>query len=254
MRKGSAQKIAVVLSVPLILISIAAAISDQSAAALINVAALIYLAVLAAEALNRRQAPVTHSATPPAGDPSTASRIAHDRLNQQLQKVLAFVASNTPNIATDSKTRNPAVLNVWLDTLSARLARPTSMAAGAMIAREQFTLDSEELEPFCEIRYSGGSNQCILPPGSRIPIKAGVAWDIAQGVGARSIFIAKTSLNDHRYWICVTFVGQIDHPLLQSLPRIAVAPVTLALQYLEGSVPPHDIKTDFQYESGSEPR
>jgi hypothetical protein len=260
---------AIGLAPPLILISIGAASSDETLSALVNVAAIIYLAVFALEAVSRqhwlanaiaaqRRELAEQRSTINSQQSDISSR--HDELKElrkklrkleasesrrtvtgtdtplstRLLKVLTFVGRSTALIAGDSRTRNPLVLNGWLDLLSGRLTQATEISAGAMVVREEFTIDDVELEPFCEIRYAGGANQCTLPVGSRLPIRAGVAWDIAQGVGARSIYLAPIALNDQRYWICVTFVAEIDHPLLQSLSQIAVAPITLALQNLEG--------------------
>lgn len=250
------------LAPPLVLISIGAASPNETLSALANVAAVIYLAVFALEAVGRQRwlANEITMQQRKIDDQESDIQGRHDELRElrkklrkleasesrrtitsvdeplgtRLLKVLTFVGRSTPLLAADSRTRNPLVLNVWLDILSGRLAQATGISAGAMIVREEFTVDEVELEPFCEIRYAGGASQCTLPVGNRLPIRAGVAWDIAQGVGARSIYLDPIALNDQRYWICLTFVAEINHPLLQSLSRIVVAPATLALQNLDG--------------------
>jgi hypothetical protein len=219
---------AIALAPALLLLALGATLSSATLAALSNTAAVIFLAVLVFEAVLRRDA----------GSPDQAavetSYKPESRETDALVKVLAFVGTSTSTLASAAQSGNPAVLEGWLDVISGRLSKAIRRSAGAMIVREEFVVEDGELMPFCDVAFAGGAPQCTLPQGIRIPIRAGIGWDIAQYVGAREIFISSIDPGEQRYWLCLTFATEINHELLQPLCDAMIGPVTLMLTTLYG--------------------
>jgi hypothetical protein len=111
-----------------------------------------------------------------------------------------------------------------------------------MVLREEWVVDDVDLVPSCEVAASGGSPRCVLPAKTRIPIKAGIAWDVGQAVGARAIFLSPVNIGEHRFWVCMTLVAKIDDPFLQPITNAMVAPVTLiAMAWVRAS---EDVQAD----------
>lgn len=212
---------ALVLAPPVALLALARILTNEDTEALLISAAVIYLAVVAFEATITRQAPSVDGAS------NEVSASAFRRQTRRLLKLLSFIGTSTPTLAGAAAEGDRETLDGWLDLVSQRLETAVGYSAGAMVLREEWVVDDDDLVPFCEVASSGGSPHCVRPRGARIRIKAGIAWDVGQSVGARSIFLSAVSIGDHRFWVCLTLVAEFEDPLLQPITSAMVAPVTL---------------------------
>lgn len=208
------------LAPAVVLLIVASLLSSDKAAALLTTAAFIFLAVVAFEAAVSKHS--DNDALAGNGESFTERR-----QTRRLLKLLSFIATSTPTLAGAAEEGDRQTMDDWLELVVQRLERAVSCSAGAMVLREEWVVDDVDLVPYCEVASSAGSPQCVLPSRNRIPINAGIAWDVGQSVGARSIFLAPLSIDDHRFWVCLTLVAHIEDDLLQPITNAMVGPITL---------------------------
>ncbi len=224
------------LSLPLALLLLGAVASSDSLAGLFTTAAVLSLIVMFVEATidGHRRPSIVPSVSAPIGPGDiyrsrrrdTSSR-SLDLTTARLIEVFAFVGTSTPTLIGLARSGGPSVLPGWLDLVSHQISRAFGMASvGVMIVRETLALGDMEFQPLCQVEFVGGSQRCTLPPGSRIPLQRDLASDIADSVGARSIYLASSDWTEQRRWVCLTFTVPTTHDLLEPLCKVMVAPIS----------------------------
>jgi hypothetical protein len=218
----AAARLLAALAPPAVLLLVGALVNSDAAAGLCNASAVIYLIVGLIETVLAR------SYAEPASD--AADSPAPPDISDGIMSLIAYTGMSTPTVARAAASdKSESVLSGWLDVIAAKLGAVVDHSCGVMVVREAFALSSEDLVPYCQVEFRGGSPQCTLPTGSHIPVSTGVETGIAEYSGARSLYLTSIDTGDNRYWLCITFASPFVHHGLDALCDAMTGPVGVAL-------------------------
>ncbi len=215
-----------------VLVTAAQVVSDHGWASLLNSAALVYLAVIVMESiLSARNIDGAAASSEQRSDSKSPELTYRDNaLAERLTELIGFIGISTPTLVRAANAdANPAVLDGWLDVLAARLGAAVRHSCGAMVVRETYTFEDDDLAPYCEVVFQGGAPLCTLPVATRIPVKDGIPAGVAEYSGVRSLYVTSVNPGDARYWVCLGFSVQVTHPLLDSLCDATAGPVAVVI-------------------------